>query len=367
MRARGWFAAVVLPSLLAGLSASAQPAAPASVGPAATAWFDAGYPTTAAPKPPAPPGVGPDQLLVEGATVATGLAPAPLPVPPVVAEKALTALTFRIPEGTTPATLVLDLVPGTSTAPATGRAPSGVTPQACPATGAFEPGGQQPFDALPAHDCSGRTSVGALSSDGTQLVFADIGGLAEGSTLSVVLRPGTLGPERLVIDAPSKAALTLLPFDGAPAFDSSGEPVVAPSEGPAAPAEVSAGSAPPPPPPGSGTADLPTAELPGPAAAPDPGAVPVVDPAAPGPAVAASPAASALADDAATRVTALAGLLLLTAVAAWLAGTDPRSRVGATWRVLQAQRTGAPVPVSEPQQWGYGVHRRVRSGPPPAL
>lgn len=363
MRSRWWLTAVVLPSLLLGAPASAQPAAPATIGPAASAWFDAGYPTAAAPKPPAPPGVGPDQLLVEGATVATSLVPAPLPVAPVVAEKALTALTFRIPPGATAATLVLDLVPGTSTAQVTGKAPTGVTPQACPATGSFEAGGQQPFDTLPTHDCSGRTSVGALSSDGSQLVFADIGGLAEGSTLSVVLRPGTLGPERLVIDTPSRAALTLLPFDAAPAFDGSGKPVTAPPAPPPGHPVVTT-----PRPAESGFAvDALLPSGPEKQSPPAPDAVPSVDPGAPAPAVGVSPAASSRADDGATRAAALAGLLLLTAVVAWLAITDPRSRVGGTWRVLQALRTGAPVPVMEPEQWGYGVHRSVRTGPPPAL
>lgn len=356
MNARRWFPLVLLPSLLVGAPASAQPAVPGSVGPAASAWFDAGYPTAAAPKPPAPAGVGPDQLLVEGATMAA-----------LVAEKALTALTFQIPKGATAATLVLDLVAGASTAQVTGKAPTGVTPQACPATGAFEAGGQQPFDAVPEHDCSGRTSFGALSSDGTKLVFADIGGLATGSALSVVLRPGTLGPERLVIDAPSTAALTLLPFDAAPAFDGGGRPVVVP---PAAPAAPAAGVAP----------EVLLTSIP--VSAPGLAAEPLLTdgPSAPAPPVeqplkataptssaAVAPTASTQADDVATRAAALAGLLLLTAVAAWLAVTDPRSRIGGTWRVLQALRTGAPVPVMEPEQWGYGVHRRVRTGPPPVL
>ncbi|MCW2681312.1 MAG: hypothetical protein JWM62_2713, partial [Frankiales bacterium] len=296
MRSRWWFPVVVLPSLLIGAPASAQPAVPGSIGPAAAAWFDAGYPTATAPKPPAPTGVGSDQLLVEGATVATSMAPAPLPVAPVVAERALTALAFRIPQGATAATLVLDLVPGASTAPVTGKAPTGVTPQACPATGAFEPGGQQPFDALPEHDCSGRTSVGALSSDGTQLVFADIGGLAGGSTLSVVLRPGTLGPERLVIDTPSRAALTLLPFDAAPAFDGSGKPVAPPPAAPVALADAPSGSTPPPPTP-DGTGDSAAPALPGAAPAPAPAHLPLVEPGAPEPAVAVRPAASSRAGD----------------------------------------------------------------------
>ncbi len=367
MTSRWWFPVVMLSSLLVGAPASAQPAVPATIGPAATAWFDAGYPTATAPKPPAPTGVGSDQLLVEGATVATSILLAPLPVAPVVAEKALTALAFRLPQGATAATLVLDLVPGTSTAPVTGKAPTGVTPQACPATGAFEPGGQQPFDALPEHDCSGRTSVGTLSGDGTQLVFADIGGLAVGSTLSVVLRPGTLGPERLVIDTPSRAALTLLPFDAAPAFDGSGKPVAAPPAPPAGdPVDTT------PRPAGSAVAvavavaaPLPT--VPETQAAPAPGVVPPVGPGPPVPAVAVTPGASSQADDGATRAAALAGLLLLTAVAAWLAFTDPRSRIGGSWRVPQALRAGAPAPVMVPEQWGYGVHRSVRTGPPPAL
>lgn len=356
MRSRSWFPVVVLPILLVGAPASAQPAVASSVGPAASAWFDAGYPTAASPRPPAPTGVGADQLLVEGATVAA-----------LVAEKALTALTFQIPEGATAATLVLDLVPGTSTAQVTGKAPTGVTPQACPATGAFEAGGQQPFDAVPEHDCAGRTSFGALSSDGTKLVFADIGGLAAGSTLSVVLRPGTLGPERLVIDAPSTAALTLLPFDAAPAFDGRGQQVVVPSAAPAAPsADVATEVLPPGIPasvPALAAAPLPTDG----SSAQAPAVAQPVQASSPTSALPVTPAASDRGDDGATRAAALAGLLLLTAVAAWLAFTDPRSTIGGTWRVLQALRTGAPVPVTEPEQWGYGVYRRVRTGPPPVL
>ncbi|MEO6205948.1 MAG: hypothetical protein ABIO67_11295 [Mycobacteriales bacterium] len=351
---------LALASGLLGSAAGAAEGSPTRIAPGVAAWFDAAYPTAAA-TPPAAPGVAAGQLVIEGTSVPTlgpGL-PGPLSAP-VVAEKALTALSFRIPAGTTPASLVLDLAPSGTTAVVGSRAPTGVTPQACPTTATFQ-AGRRPYDELPAHDCTGRTSYGALSADGKQVVFSDIGGLAVGNRLDVVLRPGTTGADRLVIDLPKAGALSLLPFDVAPALTPAGVPAAAPAQPSASPA-IAAGP-------------LPFTAVPRTAVAPGSSlgspAAPFVETPLTSEVLptenATVRAAAVVPSTAAARWQALAGLLLLTAVVALLLVTDPRRQSVGFWQVWRAVKRGEPVPAIPPQDWGYGRHRLPRTGPTPTL
>ncbi len=312
-------------------------------GPVRTAWYDASYPTKSAAPPAPQPGVAAGQLLVAGATVSAALLPAtPLGGVTVTRPSAVAALAYVIPAGKSAATLTLTLVGGVSSAALGGRSPAGVTPLACPTTAAFVTGAQQPFDQLPAYDCSGRTSRGTLSADATSIVFSDIASVARGKDLSFVVLPGTLGPDRLVLAAPGPGSLGLLSFDSAPAFAPNGQPTPAagaPAVPPAAPARPGAPS------PFIGAAPSALGET-GPqpsAAASAPAALPL-----------AAPAVQRVSDALprpSNRLKLLLGLALLVAGAAVLAATD---------RERPDRRDGAQV-------WGVGRHRAPRPGRAPAL
>jgi hypothetical protein len=343
---------LVLPLLLAPLLALAAPVAAApgglpTIGPTRTAWFDATYPTTTPTEPPLPAGVTSDDLYVAGATAPVNGLPVPVPVQvgdavgTVRQVAALAALSFTIPVGRTPASLTLVLTSTPSTASTGTRVPMGVTLEACPASPGFAAGGHQAFDLAPAYDCAGRTSLSTLGSDGRTVVFSDIGRVAggvQGKVLSFVIRPGTLGADRLVFAKPTSQSLSLLGFDTAP--------VLAPSAGvvPALP-----------PPPGTpGVAVVPgrpsVAGLPAllPAALPlwSTPAVTLSHPQLPAAARTRGQAAAAI-DDSRVRALALGGLALLVAVTALLAFTDKRP--------------------TEPAEWGFGRYRGPRQGHAPTL
>ncbi len=269
------------------------------------------------------------------------------PLGPVTVSRpsAVAALAYVIPAGSSPATLTLTLGTGLSSAALGTRSPLGVTPVACPTTSSFGSGDQQPFDQLPTYDCSGRTSRGTLSASGTTVVFSDIAAVASGPTLSFVVLPGTIGPDRLVFERPGPASLGLLSFDSAPTFTPNGQPVPPAAAGaPAAPA----GSGFPATPAAVGGTQLgapfgpgPVPAVPGPVA---PSAAPVLPQSAPA-------LAQVAVSDSATRITLLAGLALLVAGSGLLAATD---RDG-------ARRSPGP------QVWGVGRHRAPRPGRAPAL
>jgi hypothetical protein len=360
--------------LMVALPAAAAPAAapavsqPPTVGPVRTAWYDASYPQATPTPPPGPPGVGPDDLVVSGVTASSSVLPVIPPAGSVTRTQptAVTALLFQIPAGAMPATLTLALSGAVSTTAADGKLPVGVTPEACPATTPFVAGGRQPWSAVPSYDCSGRTSIGQLSGDGTSVVFSDIGSVARGRTLAIVIRPGTLGGDRLVFAKPSRQSLSLLGFDAAPSYDAAGQ------EMPPAPSFVTPSSGTP-----ASAADSPL--LPGPL--PGPSATPAGD-AGPAPLLATGTSvtpsgASALArsarpaavgtDDARTRTILLAGLVLLVQGAALLMVTDRQEAPVPVWAVLRAARRGEPLPPLPAKEWGIGRHRAPRQGPVPTL
>ncbi len=411
-------AAATLVGLTAG-TLLAPPAAAATVGPIATAWYDASRADSSAPAAPMPD-VAPDQLLVNGA--ATGGTPAgPAPAPPVgipvappggvpaptdgsgSVPTAAAALAFELPSGSSAVGLVLK---------AAQALPSGTpAPLACLVTAPFAAGAQQPFP-VPAHDCS-TSSLGVV--DGSTVRFSDIGRLQRGSRLAVLVLPAAAG--RLVLAAPGADALQLADLTSVPVEFGSGTGAASPrvsatptraapratpkptgTARPSTPAP--ARGAPPPPPapgvpaPGAPAAGLPAAGLPAgglpaaglPTAAlpagPDTtlaGGAPSAPLAAGPPAVgpggvrpAASPAALRL-DDTGAKVAAGIGLLVLGLAALLILG---RGRLqAAALAPLLARASGgrlvaatpADGPPSTSPAAGLGRFRSERSGPVPRL
>lgn len=321
-------AAAVSPAAPAGSVRSAAPADD-HVGPNKVAWYDASRPADAAPTAPMP-GVGPKDLVVEGVTINTALLPISLPIPPIRQVTAFAALSFKLPDGATPASLTLKL-DGFNTTVVDKHLPSGVTPIACPVTSPFKSGLQQPTSAAPKYDCSKRSTVGQLSATGKAVTFPGISRLLTGNTLSVVILPGSLGLERLVFSPPNGRTLSLLSFDTPEPIDSASIPP-APSPSASVPAQPGTASGVPPIPPAPAiTAPEPTASTP--VIAPTPGltAVTLSKP-----------------DDARDRARAIGMLLLLVSGVAWLVVTDRSGRVAT-------------------QEMGVGRFRSVRSGPPPSI
>lgn len=339
-----------------------------TVGPDRTAWYDASYPTTTPSPPPPPPGVGAQELLVQGATLTSSLLPVapPTAVPDASATGALAAMLFTVPNGSTPATLTLKLSGSASSATVEGKAPTGVSPEACPAAASFTAGGRQAFDRAPVYDCTGRTSHGALSSDGSAVVFSDIAGIAKGKVLSFIIRPGSVGADRLVFAPPTASALSLLAFDSAPTYSPQGTPLPpasssvppsASSGSTAAPDGSSPGGLTGPPGLGQGTAAAPTM-----GGGDSPAVAPPVQSAPQGTPSRVVQAALDLPDDSLSRAAALAGLALLIAYVAFLTATDEGGRALSTWRALQLLRAGELPPAAAPVEWGVGAHRAPRAG-----
>ncbi|MGN6472431.1 MAG: hypothetical protein ACTHK4_02125 [Mycobacteriales bacterium] len=317
------------------VSPTARHAAPAGVshvGPDKVAWYDASRATAAAP--PAPmPGVGPKDLVVAGITLNTALLPVTLPIPPVRQVADFVALSFKVPVDTSPASLTLQLT-GTTTTAIDKHLPSGVTPMACPATSSFKSGLQQPANAAPKYDCSKRAVVGQLGASGKTVTFPGISRLLlSGDTLSVVILPGSLGPERLVFSPPTDMTLSLLSF-GTPTPTRLTGPVVPPQLVPTPPSVPGAtGSVPPIPP-------VPAATVAAPAAS-----QPVIAPTTPG----LAQAALSKPNDHRERAAALAMLVALAVAAGWLTVTD----------------RGGKRPRTD--ELGVGRFRSTRTGLPPAI
>jgi hypothetical protein len=299
------------------------------IGPDKVAWYDVSRPTAAAP--PAPmAGVGPKDLVVAGFTINTALLPISLPIPPIRQVTDFVALSFKIPVDTSPASLTLHLS-GTNTAAVDKHLPSGVTPIACPVTSSFSSGLQQPSDAEPKYDCSKRSTVGQLTTNGKSVTFPGISRLLlSGNTLSVVILPGSLGVERLVFSTPTSTTLSLLSFaTSAPVT----APVVPPPSPPSVPSATSPGSIKVPPIPPAPAATVAAGGPTQPVIAPTPGL---------------TPSALSKPDDHRERAAAIAMLAALIAAAGWLIVTERGGRVVAA-------------------ELGVGRFRSVRSGLPPTI
>ncbi len=396
---------------LSGAVLLAAPARAATIGPLATAWYDASRPDSSVPAAPMPD-VAPDQLLINGAAAAGAPAAPPPPVAPPggpppapvgggdggSVPTAAAALDFAVPAGQSAVGLVVK-----SARPLPSGTPA---PLACLITAAFPAGAQQPFP-TPTHDCS-TSSLGVV--DGDAVRFPDIGRLQKGGRLAVLLLPGAAG--RLVLAAPGADALSLadlspVPFTlydtssgGTGAFGSPGgaptkraalPPARVPTRTPPAVASV--------PPPGAAQVP-PAATLPGAALPAAPGAAPVepvqatalpsldasaqaaappVDAAPPPPSaggaapVAAASSAAARRDDTGARVAAGIGLLLV-ALAALLALGGGRfggaalvpllARVSGGRLVAAGDAAGTP---RQPRAAGVGRFRSERTGAVPRL
>ncbi len=416
-------AAATLVGLTAG-TLLAPPAAAATVGPIATAWYDASRADSSAPAAPMPD-VAPDQLLVNGAAAGgtpAGPAPAPpggLPVAPPGGVPAPTdgsgsvptaaaALAFELPSGSSAVGLVLK---------AAQALPSGTpAPLACLVTAPFAAGAQQPFP-VPAHDCS-TSSLGVV--DGSTVRFSDIGRLQRGSRLAVVVLPAAAG--RLVLAAPGADALQLADLTSVPVVIGSGTGAVSPrvsatptraapratpkptgTARPSTPAP--ARGAPPPPPapgvpaPGAPAAGLPAVGLPAgglpagglpaaglPAAAlpagpdttlaggaPSAPLAPGLPAAGPGGVRPAASSAAARLDDTGAKVAAGIGLLVLGLAALLILGRGRLQAAALAPLLARASggrlvaATAADGPPSTSPAAGLGRFRGERTGPVPRL
>jgi hypothetical protein len=144
------------------------------------------------PTLPINPDVSGHQLAVEGSNAipaVVGVSTAP------TSSEAVAAIRWPIPAGSRATTVSL---------PIAGSAPPAVSVEACRITGNFAVAYGGPYSAVPAYTCA--HAVGGTL-DGNRLAFDNIGTLARGGQLSVLLVPGPL--DKLVLAPPTAAALKL--------------------------------------------------------------------------------------------------------------------------------------------------------------
>jgi hypothetical protein len=181
--------------------------------PDVTAWWNAANVGNGAPAPPPPPDVAAGDLLVQGSN-ANGSAPTtPVSGAPVTSQ-AVAGLIFDLPDGATVGSLTLHI---DGTAP-----PSAPTIVACKATQMFGAADNGAWTDVPPSDCT-QTSAAKLSSDGSSLVFDDVGKLASDGRLAITLLPGAV--DRVVLKKPDDGALEVTSSGGSlggsvPAFGS---------------------------------------------------------------------------------------------------------------------------------------------------
>jgi hypothetical protein len=357
----GW---VITGSVLGVQLADASPAAKPhhlanTIAPAKVAWFDQARATSAVPATPMA-GVGKGDLLVSGVTVNLGqvpLVPVPGSVPVLQRVIAFAAFDFTIPKGATPATLALKLS-GLTTAKIDSHLPSGVTPVACPTTSKWKAGDEQSIADAPTYNCKTLSSIGQLGADGKSVTFPGINRLIRGRTLSFVVLPGTLGPDRLVFSKPGPRTLSLLRFGSPPSTVASLPPV--PTSSPTTPTTTVV-----PPVQSGGGVGVPVPSEPAISSAPDRGGSPQIAPN--GITTAVLPVAASSLDKHHARLAAVALLVALVVTTLWLAVTDSSGGTFATLRVLRALSSGGPLPDLPATEWGVGRFRAPRDGRPPSI
>jgi hypothetical protein len=210
-----------------------------------------------------------------------------------------------------------------------------------------------PWSDVPPYDCS-TPSLGSLTPDGTAVQFTDVGGLANGSVLSVVIVPQYAAYSVLLPPGPDSLVLRTAPTP----YDAS-SPTFAPST---FSSDAGASSYLPP----ASLPGAPIAVLPPAALTPPPAAA--ATPAAPGAPAVIRPARPAVAipglDDGRARLASAFGLAAMLAAFAWMmAGDAPRLR-----RLLAARLAGPGVTLPEPTPTrGVGRFRRERVGRPPEV
>ena len=323
-------------------------AAPATVAPDEQAWWNVSNAGPAAPPPP--PGVNGNDLFTAGSkgdqSVADPTASAPSPFTSMGdkgAASAIAAVRYTIPEGAAVDRLVLKF---------DGNPPQSVSIAACRVTsagGRFTAELNGPWTDVPPYDCT-VPSLGSFSSDGSALQFTDVGALAQGNVLSVVIVAQVLAYSAFLPPGPDSLVLRPAPLP----FDSGGSTTPAFSEFNASTTA-----------PGATAPYVPPAALPPAANAPAP---PVTAPAparTPGTRQSIRPAAALPGlDDARARLAAAIALAAVLAAFAWmLTGDTPALR-----RSLAARLAGPGVTLPQPEvSRGLGRFRRVRSGRPPQV
>ncbi len=186
----------------------------AALAPTQTAWWNTANSSASPTSLPAPPDVDTTKhdLFVQGAAGTTGPAPtppAPLPGPPAPPNnaqggvQALSAIRYEIPEGAAVEKLTLQIKSGsTPTSPASPPAPTVV---ACALTApTFKVEDNGPKEDIPTYDCTVQVP-GTLNAAGDALEFKDIGRLAHGAVLQLVVVPGQA--DRVVFLHPDAASL----------------------------------------------------------------------------------------------------------------------------------------------------------------
>lgn len=378
MRLRPVFAALTL--ALAGsavtLAGTGRSAAAASVAPTAQAWW---YLANTGSPPPPPPGVNPHDLFVAGSkgdqslpsAAGAGVSSPFSDVGDKGGATAIAAVRYAVPAGQAVDRLVLRF---------DGSSQSSVSMAACRITGSgnFKAETEGPWADVPAYDCT-VPSVASLTPDGTAVQFTDVGALANGSVLSVVVVAQYAAYDILLPPGPDSLMLRTAP---SPYTAGSPAPVTQPGggtggtgtngNGGASPGSGASLTAPAGPARSGGTSYVPPSSFSGPAVAAAP---PATAPAAPGgppaaapprvPAAAAQPAVALPAsDDGRARVASAVGLGAVLAAFAWLiAGDLPRLR-----RLLAGRLAGPGVSLPEPvTARGVGRFRRERSGRPPEI
>jgi hypothetical protein len=351
MKLRPLFAAAAVLLACAATMLGTGRADAASVAPTAQAWWYVA--NNGGPAAPAP-GVAARDMLVAGSKgdqsiPSAGKAGAPSPFSSVGdkgAATALAAVRYAIPAGQAVDRLVLKF---------DSSAQSSVSMAACRITGGdfkVEQGG--PWSDVPPYDCT-TPSLGSLTPDGAAVQFTDVGGLASGSVLSVVIVPQYAAYDILLPPGPDSLVLRTAP---APYDPGSAPPPLAPIDNGVAASDALPPSlsvapvitVPPPPVP----AMPQSSPAPAPATPQTPPTTRRVQPAVAIPGL----------DDARARVAAALGLAAMLAAFAWMAAGDaPRLR-----RLLAARLAGPGVTLPEPVLTrGVGRFRRERTGRPPEV
>jgi hypothetical protein len=156
------------------------------------------------------------------------------------------AVRFTLPSGTPgSADVSLDLTIPSGSASDVG------TPavSACPTTGAWKPGGDQPASTKPGYDCTGgKEANGVVASGGGSETWTFPASWASGSTVSVALVPtaGTQTPFAVEYQDPTAASVSVLGPSAAGAAPTATQPLPGQSPSPAAvqPSGASAGGSP---------------------------------------------------------------------------------------------------------------------------
>lgn len=323
------------------------------------AWWNAANVGNGAPAPPAPPDVPAGDLLVQGSN-GNGSAPA-LPVSGAPAtSQAVAALRFDLPDGATVGALTLTI---DGSPP-----PAAPTIVACKALRNFVATENGAWTDVPPSDCT-QTSSPKLSSDGTKLVFDDIGKLVTDGRLSITLLPGAV--DRVVIKKPDDSALAVMTTSG---LGDSAPPLGTGTN--AGPVDTGAGSQPVAP--VGGSAVLPPAGADATAVAP-----PVVAPSQPA-ASGASPATQPVAARTSTGTgglsttqrRVLAGFVIALELLGFLLLMGDRdverlalvpAEASAAGGRLRAPDRGRQVAVGSTSVGGVGRFRSERQGPAPRL